>query len=169
MATLYEIVGDELCLMQLLTESGGDISDPEVAEAFDQWFAEVSENLEEKIESYCRVIRELEVKRDARLAESKRIADMAATDKRSVDSMKARLRDAMIAIGREKIETRSFKLSVVRNGGKLPLNVDEDSIPEEYLTYIPRPDTDRIRTELEAGGTLPFASLGERGRNVRIR
>jgi hypothetical protein len=80
--------------------------------------------------------------------------------------------DAMISINRPKVETERFKLSVRKNGGKVPVIVtDETALPTEYR--VPRVteviDKDGIREALEAGKPVPGAALGERGQRLELK
>jgi hypothetical protein len=62
------------------------------------------------------------------------------------------------------------RIKVVKNGGKLPLSIDEGCVPEEYIkkVVVESPDKEKIRAALESGEVLPFASLGERGTHLKI-
>lgn len=72
--------------------------------------------------------------------------------------------------GLKEITTDMHRIKIVKNGGKLPLSIDEGCVPEEYIkkVVIESPDKEKIRTVLESGEVLPFASLGERGTHLKI-
>jgi hypothetical protein len=83
---------------------------------------------------------------------------------------KERLKIFFELTGRTKEETARFKFSLVQNGGKLPLIVDDVSpydIPDDYTKK--ELDREIIREVLETGFSLDFARLGERGTSIRIR
>jgi hypothetical protein len=75
----------------------------------------------------------------------------------------------MRATGKTKFKTALFSFGIQKNGGSLPVvfapGID---VPREWLKPGD-PDTVRIRKHLEAGHTLPFAVLGDRGESLRIR
>jgi hypothetical protein len=72
--------------------------------------------------------------------------------------------------GIKEIETDMHRFKIVKNGGKLPLSIDEGCVPEEYIkkVVVESPDKEKIRAALESGEVLPFASLGERGTHLKI-
>ena len=74
-------------------------------------------------------------------------------------------------MGIKKVETDRFRVSVATNGGKQPLIVQEDMVPDEYMktTTTRLPDKDAIRTLLEEGTEVEFAKLQERGRRLNIK
>lgn len=60
---------------------------------------------------------------------------------------------------------------IQRNGGKAPLlgldTLDADTLPGDLVVVTRRPDVAAIRAVLDAGGTVPGVTLGERGEGVR--
>jgi hypothetical protein len=78
----------------------------------------------------------------------------------------------MEASGRLKIDTERFKISVQRNGGKLPVAIDPTAMylwDGEYIRVKREPDADTIRQALEAGKEVVGCSLMERGTSLRVR
>lgn len=71
------------------------------------------------------------------------------------------------------VETSRYKLQLQRNGGKAPLVLDESvlviQLPERFQKVSIDIDTAAIREVLEAGESLPFAHLAERGTTMRIK
>jgi hypothetical protein len=171
--TLYEIGEDIVALSNALDELGGDISDPEVAEAIDEWLLENRTNLAAKLDGYASLIRELEARADARKVEAKRLAELARYDENKANRLKERLRLFFEEQGMKKVETARFSLTLANNGGKIPVIVDDEIapeyLPEGYRRVKYEPDNDAIRAALERGESLPFAHLGDRGSSIRIR
>ena len=72
----------------------------------------------------------------------------------------------------KKMDAGKFKVSLVNNGGKVPIeyNVDPEELPEEFrkeiVTY--KPNDEAIREFLDNGGENGYFSYGQRGQNVRI-
>lgn len=170
MASIFEIAQDMRALDDLMTESGGDISDPMAAEAIDAFFAELEGDLEAKVENYLRLVKELEARADARRSEADRIRNRAKVDENSAKALKRRLTDSLDMIGRTRIETPTFKVTVSSSGGKAPVSIDPDAVTEEFMREVRThvPDKERIREALESGRALTFASLTERSRTLRI-
>ena len=87
--------------------------------------------------------------------------------------MKASLLYVFTARDIKKLETKRFSFSRVKNGGKAPLVLNEltpiSKIPKEFQTVIVQVSKETVRIALESGRELPFAKLGERGENIRIK
>jgi hypothetical protein len=72
--------------------------------------------------------------------------------------------------GINEIETDMHRLKIVKNGGKLPLKIEDSCVPESYMRKEIKeiPDKEKIRAALESGECLTFARLGERGIRLKI-
>jgi len=171
MPTLYEIADDLRMLEELLLDSGGEITDPERERAVDTLFAEYLENRDDKIDAYCSLMREMEARRDARQDEANRLTELAARDDGAVRQMKGRLLWFLHDTGVSKVETARFRLSVVQNGGAVPVTITcaPEELPEQFRKITISPDNKALRQALEAGEALPFAALVERGFHLRIK
>jgi len=171
--TLLDITRDMDALDQLLYEVEGDVTDPKVQEAVAAWFAELDADLKGKVDNYAALITTLESRSDVRAKEAERLARRAKTDAASAQFLKDRLRTELEARSIQKVETDRYRVSVVANGGKVPLIIDQESlIPDALLRVIPEqhvPDKDAIREVLERGQAVPGAHLGDRGRRLSIR
>ena len=168
--TLFEITDDMRALDDLITEAGGDITDEAVEEAFNAFWDENSKNLDEKVEAYCWLIREQEARSTARKQEAERMNRRAQIDSNSARSLKQRLVAALQNADIKRLETENFKVWWQANGGKAPLILDEDNVPEDYVKFreIREPNKDLIRQKLADGVELSFAQLGERGCSLRL-
>ena len=84
--------------------------------------------------------------------------------------MKQRLVAALQGADIKRLETENFKVWWQANGGKAPLILDEENVPEDYvkLREIREPNKDLIRQKLADGVELSFAQLGERGNSLRM-
>lgn len=71
-----------------------------------------------------------------------------------------------------KLQAGKFKVSVVNNGGKLPIEyeVPPEELPERFKVTIltQKPFDQAIREFLDNGGQSDLFHYGERGQNVRI-
>lgn len=169
MPTLYEIRGDCIALDEILTGADGDITDPAVEEAVMAWFDEVGEDIEDKLEAYGVVIREMESRALVRRMEGERLVSQAKVQENSARGLKERLLWFLGERGVKRVETDKFRFSVAKNGGQLPLVIDEQGVPDDYLVVEHRVDKEKIRVWLKDGGRLSFAKFGERGEHLRIK
>lgn len=170
MPTLYDISDDLRALREILDESGGEIT-PEAEASFASFEAEMLDNTSEKLDRYCSFIAELEATASARKAEAKRIADLARSSERTADLLRERLRWFFEANGLPKQKTARFNVSLVGNGGLMPMFIEclVEELPAWAVSSKPFANTEAIRKALEAGELVPFARLGERGKRVSIR
>ncbi len=168
--TLFEITDDMRALDDLITEAGGDITDPAVEEAFNAFWDENNKHMTEKVEAYCWLIREQESRAAARKQEAERMSRRAQIDMNSARSLKQRLVAALQVANVKRMETDNFKVWWQANGGKAPLILDEEKVPEGYIKMreVREPNKDLIRQHLADGVQLEFAQLGERGNSLRM-
>lgn len=124
--------------------------------------------IEDKADGYAKIIKELEVKRDARKAEAKRLTENAKIFDNRVSTLKQNLFNAMKSTGKTKFATDLFSFNIAKNGGRQTLTIDGD-VPKEYTKTIVENDNDKIRQALENGENLPFAHLEPRGESLRIK
>ena len=170
MPTLYEIQDDLRALDDALADCGGEITEDN-AELFAEWFRRVESDLSGKVECYIHLIRELDARSAAMAAEAEEFAAKARIEANKSKALKNRLLEFMDGRRMDKIKTNHFTVSVSQNGSKLPLKItDESKVPKAY-TYKPpaKIDTEKIRLALMEGKKLAFATLGERGKHLRIR
>lgn len=127
----------------------------------------IEASMDEKADSYAKIIRSLEGDTDQLDAEIKRLQARKAGIQKRREWLVQQLTDTMRSTGRLKFKTALFSFSIQKNGGARPVDVISE-VPKEWLKPGD-PDTKRIREWLEAGNTLPFAVLGDRGESLRIR
>ena len=165
MNTLYELTNDYKSLLDLAGSMDAD-----ELETFNDTLEAVLGEIEVKADGYAVVLAEIEgrintVNREIGRLEAIESA-LSNTRRRMID----RLKTAMEDIGKKEIKTDLHKFKIVNNGGKLPMTVQEDCVPEEYTKTEVKvtPDKDKIRAALESGEVLPFAQLQERGTHLKI-
>lgn len=176
MPTLFDLGDAATALHELLTtDQEPPLSPEDEADAL-QMFLSVSEGLDAKIDGYCALVAEFEARAGARGAEAKRLAALAERDAKQADRLKSNLHAFMILHDYKKFETARYRVSVVANGGKVPLviqpDVDPTDLDEQFHRVIPAKielDKEAVRSALEAGEDLVFAKLGERGSHLRIK
>lgn len=167
--TLFDITEDMHALDQLIDECD-NYEDPRIIEAVNDWFKELGDNLKGKVDNYAAYITELIARAHARTEEAQRLANRAKADKNTADWLKFRLKVTLAQRGIGKLDTARFRVSIAKNGGKVPVNIFQpNAVPHEYCRHVPErwePDTDKIR---EAGKEVPGATINERGTHLRIK
>ena len=168
--TLFEISNDLLAFYDRLEERGGDITAPDVEQAIDAWFEQLSHERNEKLDNYAALIREVEARAKARRDEAKRLQERARRDEEQAAYLKQRLILFFQDHHLKTVETRRYRLTLQRSGGKIPvvLKTDPEQLPEEFQRWKVSADLDALRDALEHGADLDCAELGERSYYVRI-
>ena len=67
------------------------------------------------------------------------------------------------------IKTALHTIKLVGNGGKQPMEINDDKVPDSFKRVVLETDKEKIREALEKGETLDFAELKPRGRHVSIK
>jgi hypothetical protein len=154
-------------LEEMLLESSGELTD-EMEGQF-AILTQQAESLPAAIDDVLALVRDIEIRAEARKAEAKRIADRAKRD----ESIAAWFKDQVLRVmqneGMKKLETTRFRATVAMPGGKAALELVGD-VPPEYVEQqiIHVTDKEKIRAELEQGKTLCFARLVEKQPYLRI-
>jgi hypothetical protein len=168
--SLYAIDMEMQAVLDAMLEGGVD--SPEAAEALNQHLEGLDSALEAKAEQYACLIRELEMRSEARAKEASRIRALATVDSNLATRLKERLKEVMERTGKTRIETGLFRLSVAANGGKQPMTIEPEAVaglPKDLTILTVEPDKERIRAALESGLILPGCTLLPRGTSLRIK
>lgn len=128
---LYELTNFETQLIQML-EEGEEVADTLEA---------IESSVEEKLESYAKVIRTFEARATVKQLEIKRLQDSARTDEEAVKRMKRAMQDYLEGTGKRKVETPLFKVWMQKNPASVEV-VDESLVPKEFYK-IPEPQLDK--------------------------
>ena len=160
---LYELTADLLTLQEMLEEN---VDEQVLIDTLEG----VQGEYELKLESYCKVIKNLEADMEALKNEAKRLTDKRKVLENNVDRLKKAMFDSMKLTGTEKVKGALFTVAIQRNGGKLPVIVDVDvaELPDECVKVVESPDLEAIAKFIEAGN-CDFAHYGERGESLRIK
>lgn len=166
MSRLYELTADLMTLQEMLEDSVDDQCLLDTLEG-------VQGEYEIKLESYCKVIKNLEADMEALKAEAKRLTDKRKVLENNVDRLKKAMFDSMKATGIDKVKGQLFTVAIQRNGGKLPVIMAEgtttEHLPDNLVIVTESPALDAIRELLEAGKVVEGFSLGQRGESLRIK
>ncbi len=162
MPTLYDLSAEALMLDSALTNEG--FSDEERMSAMATYLAGAPVD---KIEAYAKLIRTIEADSDVYKAEEQVFKAKRQTCENKITWLKAGLKAFFETTGCEFVKTPLFKVALERNGGVAPLIIT-GTVPSAYLKPG-EPNNAAIREALEAGDSIDFAMIGERGASVRIR
>ena len=122
---------------------------------------------EEKLESYCKVIRQLEADAAMLKAEKERIDKKIKVSENAVNRMKKAVMDFMKASGSTKSTAGTF--TVALSTSKAVNILDESKIPVRFLVeQEPKIDKSAIRQELMSGAEIEGCEL-QINEGVRIR
>lgn len=142
---LYEMTAAAASLYDLLTN--GEIDE--------QTFNDTLQAMgtEEKLESYCKVIRQLEADAEALKAEKEKIDAKKKTVENSIARMKSAVLDFMSVQNVKKSKAGIFTVSTSESKA---VNIsDENKVPARFLIeQAPKIDKSAIRAELMAGGEV---------------
>lgn len=150
--TLYELTEEFLRLQQWLEEEDADED-----QALNDTLEMVSQDFEQKADSYGMVIRNLEAdaaeikaQEDILLDEVKRLRSKRCGIEHSTDRMKAAIQRALELIGKKSLKTEKFTFS---NRSSSSVVIDAETvfdIPDDYLRYKdPEPDKTAIKKYLD--------------------
>lgn len=161
--TLYELTGEWLRLLEMAEEDDDPIALNDTMDALEG-------ELQDKVDSYCAVIRNIDADIDYCTTEVKRLSDRINALIRNKEHIKKHLQNAMEITGYTKIKTKLNTVSIQRNGGFLPvvLDVDPDDLPKDCFKTVETIDYKAIRAKIDAGD-CNIAHYAERGRSLRIR
>lgn len=169
------VIDDEIDQVAQAFDLYEEEGEPETLATIEEYFGKLIDDRDRKLDNYAGLIRSWETMAKARKEEANRIARLAEIDLNKVKRAKDRLKLWMDSKGISKIETNYNKFAIQANGGVCPLEIDPEyredpaKLPEIYQKKTISPDTEAIRADLDAGGELSFARLGERGSHLRIR
>lgn len=164
MATLYELTGQYMQLMNAIESDDYELKDFIDFEFTDNAF-------EEKAENYAKIIKNFEAEADVLKIEESRLKEKRTKLENNIKRLKNNLEAAMIQTGKRKFKCGIFNFSIQKNGGKEPVIVDVpvEELADEFVIVTEKPDTEAIRKYIEETGDITQFHLGERGEGLRIR
>lgn len=159
MATLYQMTEETKSLYEML--ENGDIDEQTLTDTME------AIGIDEKINSYCQVIKQLSADVEMFAEEEKRVKERKQALKNNVDRMKTALLQFLTATGQEKVKTGTF--SVSKSYSKAVNILDENSIPDEFkIEQAPKIDKTAIKKAIASGNEVCGAEIVE-NESVRIR
>ena len=166
---LYEITGELLALQELLENP---LDDEDVLK---DTLEAVQGEYEFKLESYCKVIKNLEADIVGIKAEVDRLSDKRKVLENNIDRLKKAMFESMKATNTPKVKGQLFTVAIQKNGGVIPINYDKNdknitaNLPDHLVNIVKTPNLEAIRELLEAGKVVDGFTLGERGESLRIK
>lgn len=157
MSTLYELTGQYLEIYNM------DLDDETKQNTLDS--IDWSDNYSEKVENTIKVIRNLEGDNEAIDAEIKRLQNLKKSNTSKAQKLKTSIENSMKAIGKDKIGTTLFKVSIRRSKS---VSVDMVLLPDEFKKVEYKVDKRQIMTLLKSGQEIAGAELVE-SENLNIR
>lgn len=126
---------------------------------------------EYKLESYAKIIKNIEADITAIKGEVTRLTDKRKTLENRVDRLKSTMFESMKTTGKTKVKGDIFTVVIQKNGGKAPVIVDVTTadLPDELVRITEAPDIEAIRDYLDKVGESELAHYGERGESLRIK
>ena len=158
---LYELKENYLKVLELI-ESG--------EEGLEDTLECINDTLELKAENYVKIIKTLEGNVKVLKDEIDRLNSRKQGFEKNIDKLKDLLKQAMIEIGKEKIKTDLFNISVANNPVALKVT-DESIIPKSYFTIetIEKLDKARLKEDLKTGNIVVNGAELTQGKGLRIK
>lgn len=165
MASIYELTESMEKIWQLMAE--GEIEDSVLEEIFDDTTVELSE----KLEGYCKFIKNIESDIQGLKAEEKRLAERRKVMENTIERSKSAMQKALVVSGEKKITCGSFLVYMQKNPEKVVMDESLiENVPERFLK-IPEPEVDRtaLKEALKNGEDLDGLAHLEQTESLRIK
>lgn len=180
MASLYELTETIKTIDEFLSMGEDDDtqltrSQAEQAKADLEFVSEMLDDVDaarnEKINSYCRYYQQLVREAELAKAEKEAWAEKQKVRLNKAERLRAALHEHMRIVDQKRITTGTFTVSRVKNGGRLPVEIEDvTQIPEEFFEPVePKLLVSKIGEKLADGVEVPGCSLKERGESLRIK
>lgn len=161
MKTLYDITIENLKIIDLLQESGGEIT-----EEIEQLMTINKDNLNTKVEDYCKVIKMLDAEVKGAKAEIDRITAYKKTTEKIIERMKNRIDSAFQMMAIDELKVGTFKVNY-RKSESVNI-IDESLIPDDYFQVKKEVSKEAIKDAIKGGLEVSGAEILEK-KNLQIR
>ena len=165
MANIYELTESIKLLWDLMDQ--GELDDDVLKDAM----MNSQEDLKDKLEGYCKFIRQMESDVDGVSSEIKRLQDRKAVLKNTIERSKKVMQMAMETAGEKKVKGQIFTISIQANPESVVLDEQYiENIPSAYLK-VKDPEVDRakLKEDLKNGVNLEGIAHLEQNYGLRIR
>lgn len=170
MANIYNLIGDFLKFSEIAEQ--GELTEDQ-QQMLGEALGNLKEDIEYKLEGYCKVRANFKADVEAIKAEKKRLDDKQRILENRIKTMEDAMKMAILAVKPDdpKIKTPFFSLTVKNNAESVVMDVEDvNLIPEGYLKYK-QPDIDKakIKEAINAGKDLSGIAHLERTQSVIIK
>ena len=165
MASIYELSAEFMTLWQLMED--GTLEDEALEVAFDV----AKEDLADKLEGYCKFIKNLEATIAGLKEEEKRLNTRRKTMENTVERAKEAMQHALNVSGEKKMACGTFTVYIQSNPPKCVIDTEIAQIPGKYLVQSePTVDKKLLLNDLksEEAGLEGIAHI-EQGESLRIK
>ncbi len=169
MASIYEIT-NQFPFLRTLEESG-EIDSEAIKGALEV----AKDELADKLEDYCKVIKNFEAEIAGLKAEEKRLKEKRQVKENAIDrmkeAMKSALETALEGSPDKKMTCGTFTCAIQKNPESVILDVEDlEFIPEAYLKFNePEIDKAKMKEDLKAGKNLDGLAHLESSTSLRIK
>ncbi len=123
MPTLYELQGAYAQIQQMIVDG---------ADGLEETLESIEGAIEEKLEAYVMVIRNLEADVIAYETEEKRFKERKAIAQKGISRMKQAIEETMKLSNRDEVKTEKFNIKFRNNAPSVHI-LDESLIPKEFI------------------------------------
>lgn len=165
MANIYELTESIRLLWDLMDQ--GELDDDVLKDAM----MNSQEDLKDKLEGYCKFIRQMESDVDGISVEIKRLQDRKAVLKNTIERSKKVMQMAMKTAGEKKVKGQIFTIFIQADPESVVLDESYiENIPPEYLKVKePEIDKAKLKEDLKNGVNLDGIAHLEQNYGLRIR
>lgn len=150
MASLYQL-NNAYAQLQQMIEDG--------QEGLEDTLASITDAVEEKLEAYAMVIKNIESDVEGIKSEEKRLAERRKIMENGITRMKQAIAETLENSGQDKVKTEKFTFSF-RKSSKVEVS-DIDSLPQEYVKVERTISRAELAKALKAGEQIQGAQLIE--------
>jgi hypothetical protein len=158
---LYDLTNEYFQILELM-------EDPDIdQEIIQQVLGELTDKIESKAENIAKVIKSIEGDIEVISAEEKRLQGKRRALETNKERLKQYLQEQLELVGRTTVKTPLFSIGVQNNPVSVEV-IEENIIPEDFISYTPTINKKDILTQLKEGKEIPGVAL-KQTRSLRIR
>lgn len=150
MASLYQL-NNAYAQLQQMIEDG--------QEGLEDTLASITDAVEEKLEAYAMVIKNIESDVEGIKSEEKRLAERRKIMENGITRMKQAIAETLQGSGQDKVKTEKFTFSF-RKSSKVEVS-DIDSLPQQFIKVERTISRSELAKALKAGEQIEGAQLIE--------
>lgn len=150
MASLYQL-NNAYAQLQQMIEDG--------QEGLEDTLASITDAVEEKLEAYAMVIKNIESDVEGIKSEEKRLAERRKIMENGITRMKQTIAETLQGSGQDKVKTEKFTFSF-RKSSKVEVS-DIDSLPQQFIKVERTISRSELAKALKAGEQIEGAQLVE--------